>query len=125
MADRQVYMKLNATFFLQIINFWVTYSLLSRILLKPFVDYIDKKEEAQLLLLTNLNDQETSLTLLEEEKQQKLVDFKNHIHTRCVLPKPTSSLPESKIVFNVQPEKIDHLTTVIKNILIKAAQYDR
>ena len=117
-------MKPNATLLLQIANFWITYKFLNKILLKPFVDYIDKEEQSRLLLIKNLNAKETSLIQLEEQKQLNLADFKKHIQTHYVISKPTQQTTDSNISYNIHPEKISNLALAIKKILVKAVQYD-
>ena len=61
-------MRINATFFIQIINFWITYSFFKKLLLKPVVDLLNRRESARQNLFDGLKEKEIFLKQKVEEK---------------------------------------------------------
>lgn len=116
-------MKINATFLIQIINFWATYWVLSRILFKPFIDFIAQKELSQQILHDALRKQESIVNELTIQKQQNLEAFKQRISTQYVLPKIDSLTLGISHIPDYKVENIDTLTEKIKTVLVQAVNH--
>jgi hypothetical protein len=71
-------MHINATVFIQAINFGITYFFLRKILFKPVVQRIKQKETAKNMLLSTLKDKETLLLDLQNEKTENLQMFRQN-----------------------------------------------
>ncbi len=71
-------MHINATFFIQVINFGITYFFLKRILFKPFVQRIKQKESAKTMLQGILKEKDVLLSQLQHEKTQQLEQFRRN-----------------------------------------------
>ena len=68
---------INATVFVQAINFGITYLFLKKILFKPIVQRIEQKEAAKVMLLDALKAKDAFLLHLQNEKDENLEQFRN------------------------------------------------
>lgn len=71
-------MHINATVFIQAINFGITYLFLRKVLFKPVVQRIKQKETAKNMLLSAIKEKEVLLHALQNEKQENLVSFRQN-----------------------------------------------
>ncbi len=71
-------MHINATVFIQAINFGITYIFLKNVLFTPVVQRITQKETAKATLLAALKDKEMLLLVLQNEKTDNLQAFRQN-----------------------------------------------
>ena len=72
-------MNINITFFIQIINFFVTYKLLNVLFFKPIIKSIEKKKQKEESVNLKINNQEQVLLNLQKEKVEHVVSFQSHV----------------------------------------------
>lgn len=63
-------MNINATFFLQLINFYVFYWMIRVFLFKPAVDVIDQEDNAEAMLTDIVDQQKKSIEIKEKDRQR-------------------------------------------------------
>lgn len=101
-------MHINATVFIQAINFGITYLFLRKILFKPVVQRIKQKEAAKTMLLGTLKDKEALLLNLQNEKAENLQTFRQNskkLYTLDVICKqeiPATIAYKKDLVFQEQ-----------------------
>lgn len=104
-------MYLNATCIVQIVNFIITYLVLKKVLLTPFVAIMHKKLAAQHQRATQLAASEAAIGALTTDKVTQLADFQQRInHTYQQPAASTPTLPEltaSPNASQVTPEFIN------------------
>jgi len=75
-------MNINATIFIQAINFFIVYCILRIFLFKPVVLVIDHEQDELLALLGLINQQKKTIEIQEKERLRYRYDcheyFKNH-----------------------------------------------
>jgi len=71
-------MHLNVTFFVQGINFFITYKLLTAFFFGPIIQSIKEKKEKKEKLEAGIKQEETYLVTLEKEKHHNLSSFQAH-----------------------------------------------
>ena len=69
-------MNINVTFLIQIVNFLISYVVLSRFLLKPFILECYRQQRLKKGIANRLQKQEDDLHELITEKNRSLVDFR-------------------------------------------------
>ncbi len=69
-------MNINATVFIQAVNFGITYLFLKKVLFKPIVQRIEQKESAKEKMLGTIKNRETRLLDLQNEKTENLQTFR-------------------------------------------------
>lgn len=112
-------MQINCTVFIQVINFWLTYLFLSKILLKPLIDMLNKKESAKKTLTAHLNEKTLFIQNLLNKKNQDLIEFRNQIQIKYQAP--SIKLPEITTEFSYthNQEHIEKLIISSKNLIIE------
>lgn len=115
-------MHINATFFVQIINFWITYAVLHQLLFKFFVRAIEKKKAKQSNILSLISEKEKTVALLAQEKKDQLLEFKDYINKRYKLYATNvpagSSIPQSS---NLREKSVDK--EKIKDLIIQKVRH--
>ncbi len=96
-------MQINATFIVQIINFALTYVLLSRFLLYPFMALIHQKQASRHTLSAILENKILEEQLLIQSKENDLIAFRTYVHQAYQRPSPASAYYP-----NFQEQKIDN-----------------
>jgi hypothetical protein len=71
--------EINATFIVQIINFWITFWFLNKFLLKPVYLLIQRKLIARNNFLEKLATKEQQLLGLQSQKKELLDSFRLHV----------------------------------------------
>lgn len=112
-------MRLNVTFIIQIMNFWVTYFFLKKILFKPFASMLKHRDKARLQILEILKQKESFLKLKTEEKNNMLLEFQ-HLLKKRYAPAPFE-YPEIPLEIGYQKNQsdIENFILMSKDILIK------
>ncbi len=116
-------MQINVTFLIQIINFWVAYTILHKILLRPLVQLIDKKNAAKTTMIEGIKQKEHALARLQEEKNKNLEIFRHHVKSQYIfiIPRPVPMPPAS--VFLKDQQHIDSLAQAAEKLLIEKAPH--
>lgn len=114
-------MNVNATVFIQIINFWVTYVMLHKLLFKPFVRLIENKKVAKETLLGGLKEKELVVLNLQETKKSRLEEFRAYVRHQYAwrTPQlPPMPLLETSTTQQKDVELLSQKTTefLVKNI---------
>jgi hypothetical protein len=112
-------MRLNITFIIQICNFWITYFFLKKLLLKPLVMILNRREKTRQHIIDILKQKELFLKHKVEEKNKALLDFQLSLKKKYTLaPVEYLNIP---LEFTYQKNKgeIDALILVCKNTLIE------
>ena len=114
-------MQINATVIVQIINFWISYAMLHKLLFKPFVTLIEKKRDAKAMLVASLTSKEQAIITLQENKKQQLEDFKQYL--KITYQEPHANLRDipASATFSKHQDEIDQFTAYAKNLLIEKA----
>lgn len=114
-------MQINVTFVIQIINFWISYTVLHKLLFKPFVGLIHNKEAARDTLTNGLKAKEQRLLQLQEDKKKNLETFRSYIKAQY----PFKTVPLEKIppefAFTKNQDELDVLIASEKNLLLQKA----
>ena len=69
-------MNINSTFLIQSINFLITYKFLKKFLFKPIIESLNKKEEDQKILNSEIESIKDYVFHLEKEKSKNLDIFR-------------------------------------------------
>lgn len=114
-------MQINATFIIQIVNFWIMYVVLHKIILKPSVKLIASKMAAKKTMIDALKDKELLLLRLQDEKKKHLSDFKTYMKTAYQLPTPQVHEIMERPACKPNPEELERLVKTTKDLLIEKA----
>lgn len=71
-------MELNLTLLIQIINFYIAYKFLDKLLFRPIINEIDKRDATHKQIMHELKEKEAFLAQLQQTKQEQLLAFKKH-----------------------------------------------
>jgi|SRR5579862_4352164 len=112
-------MNINITFIIQIINFWVTYFMLHKLLFKPVFRHLHQKEFAKNLMLEKLKGKEKKLFVLQEKKSALLFDFRRHLQVAYSSPIIQQPAFVPDIFYKKNPEEIRVLIDESKTLLVK------
>jgi hypothetical protein len=112
-------MQINVTFIIQIINFWITYAILHKLLLKPVVRLVNNKEAGKAMLLNGLKEKEAALVRLQEDKKKNIDIFRNHLKTHYVFKQAQVLEIPASSVFNKKAEEIEALIATTKALLVE------
>ncbi|MFH1831540.1 MAG: hypothetical protein ABH827_01940 [bacterium] len=110
-------MDINVTLFVQIINFWITYFFLSRLLCKPIVAMRDQREKARKALLVSLQQRELSLVKKTEEKESLLQDFRLYLKKQYHVEQSQDIPIRSKLAYKKNEQEIKQLSDQAEKIL--------
>jgi F0F1-type ATP synthase membrane subunit b/b' len=112
-------MQINLTFFIQILNVFVSYWFLKRFMFKPVVDFLKARDEKEKKTKNILNTKEQNLLELERKKQEELEHF------QLLAKRESAVIEEKEIIIPVQSscfvdkQEIERLTEISKNILVR------
>jgi hypothetical protein len=112
-------MQINATFIVQIINFALTYVVLSRFLLQPFLILIQKKKAAQQALQAILENKGHEEAMLIRSKNDALASFKEHIKKTYQKPATHSIEFPVFVETTVDESHIKHLVKQAADLVVK------
>lgn len=112
-------MHINATCIIQIINFWISYAMLHKLLLKPFVRLIYQKKAARETLINGLKNKEHQLLQLQEEKKQHLESFRNYVQTHYTPKVAKIEAIPGEVFYTPDQHTIENLITHEKNLLFQ------
>lgn len=116
-------MNINATVFIQALNFGLTYFYLKKVLFKPIFQRIQQKEQAKNMLKKTLKDKEEYLLSLKNEKIKQLTQFrlylKKYYELKHLEPKEISST----LIYKKDEVRLSKLTQQGTNLLIEKVPY--
>lgn len=113
--------NINITFFIQVINFFVTYKLLNIFLFKPVIASIQKKKQNDELISAKIKQQEQVLLDLQKEKVGHVVSFQSHVKKDYPFISPYERMPFKYIEINQDVSNLDiaELTKDVSDWIIK------
>ena len=103
-------MQINVTFLLQIINFCATYFFLEKIILRPLVADLQKRDEFKNFLVAGIEKKEEQLVCVQEQKTTDLLLFQDELKRKYKTPSFTPK--DIPFVVNYQRDK-EHINQVI------------
>ena len=112
-------MQINCTVFIQIINFWVTYFFLRKILLEPAMEMINKKKHAKEALTNHLKEKEISINELIQQKGKELVEFREQVQFKYKKPEIKPLEIKTDLVYESDKKQIEELINSSKNLIIE------
>lgn len=112
-------MQINCTVFIQIINFWVTYFFLRKILLEPIVAVINKKKSAMDSLTSHLKEKEFNIDQLVKKKGKALVDFREQVQFKYKMPEIKPLEIQASLIYKSDKQQIAELINSSKNLIIE------
>ena len=117
-------MQINATFFIQIANFWITYYVLKIVLFGKFVEALERKRSRQAKIISLVADKERSVALLQNQKNQQLHDFKIYINQKypvdAAIKQPRELIkgyPQNDHFLNDAPSESVIVDALIKEVI--------
>lgn len=114
---------LNATFLVQIINFWIAYLFLSKLLFKPVVRLIRAKEAAKKRLQNDMKLRERALHELQEDKHRQQVDFKLYLQKQYMVSQPYRREDIEEPVYVCEDKEKEKLIAQARNFLVKKVSH--
>lgn len=112
-------MKINITLVVQIINFWITYFFLTRLLFKPMVAMLKAREVAREKMKDALKEREFFLKERVEEKTRALVEFRRYLKRTYAVEAAAVPVNVPEVGYKKNQAEIDSITVTSKNYLIK------
>lgn len=112
-------MQINCTVFIQIINFWVTYFFLRKILLEPVMTVINKKKSAMDSLTSHLKEKEIDIDELVKKKNSALVDFREQVQFKYKKPEIKPLEIKTDLIYKSDKQQIAELINSSKNLIIE------
>lgn len=112
-------MQINITFVIQIINFWITYGVVHKLLLKPFVARIRAKEATKTTLEDGIKTKETTLSRLHEDKKKNQEEFQSYLKKHYIFTTPQLQAIPITSTFVKDQKEIDALQATIKTLIIQ------
>ena len=112
-------MNPNLTFFMQVINFGITYWVLNKFMFKPVLLFLQKKKKKEKQELESIAQKEHELLQLHEKKEQELATFKEDMKGQyCFAPVKTPAVP-SKVACKVDEKEAEKLIKEAEGLLLK------
>lgn len=112
-------MQINCTVFIQIINFWVTYFFLRKILFEPAMEMINKKKHAKDSLINHLQEKELTIDELIRQKAKELIDFREQVQFKYKKPEIKPLEIKTDLVYESDKKRIEELINSSKNLIIE------
>ncbi len=114
---------LNATFLVQIINFWVTYLFLNRLLFRPIVQLLQAKEIAKKHLQRDMKLKEKALYDLQEDRHRQQVAFKMYLQKNYVADVPDGIEDVPEVTYVCDDVERKKLIDESRKILVKKVRH--
>lgn len=121
-------MNINCTVLLQIVHFWIAYTILRFLFFRPLLDLITTRKRQHKNILQAISDLEEHIGTAKRQRQKAwdlfhtFVDQKKPIvyYTASLVFAPPSQAPESP-ASTIQDQKhiVENLKTAIWNFLVK------
>ncbi len=112
-------MQFNITFFIQIINFYITYWFLNNFLFKSVINFIEKEKLKEAELNNAIKEKQNLLLNLEYKKSKELSDFQNKVN-KDYKAETVDALDVPKMSqINLDEKEIDKITKITKDMLVE------
>jgi hypothetical protein len=112
-------MNINITFVLQIANFWITYMFLKKLIFRPFLISIRKRDFARKMLLIKFKEKENQIIQKTKAKEQFIKDFRDKIKINYHIPViKYSDLPQDLSVEKFNNENNESMMIEGKNFIV-------
>jgi hypothetical protein len=112
-------MQINCTVFIQIINFWVTYFFLRKILLEPTIAMINKNKSAMDSLNKHLKEKEFDIDELIKGKNKALTNFREQVQFKYKKPEIKHLEIKTDLVYESNKQQVEALINSSKNLIIE------
>jgi NADH dehydrogenase/NADH:ubiquinone oxidoreductase subunit G len=116
-------MNINATVFVQALNFGLTYFYLKKILFKPIFQRIQQKERAKETLNKTLKEKEQNLLRLKNEKIEQLIQFRLYLKKYYELKQTQQQEIPTTLVYQKNEARLNTLTQQGTTLLIEKVPY--
>lgn len=112
-------MQFNITFFIQIINFFITYWFLNKFMFKPVIKFIKKRKQREKAFINKIKQKEELLLELEKQKKLELYNFQQKVKSKYKLSPITPSNIPTKIKIFIDTKEIKKMTDLATRILVE------
>ena len=112
-------MQINATFFIQLINFAITYWFLNKFMFKPVLSFLQNKKAKEKSFQEKLCLSEKILLEMEKDKQNSLEEFQENMVEKYEFVSPAKCKVPPEISYKVDKEETKKLTEKVKDILVE------
>jgi F0F1-type ATP synthase membrane subunit b/b' len=112
-------MKINITFFIQIINFTITYFVLKKLIFGPVIKSINQKNKEKELFLNFLKQEEIQLLEAQKQENDQLIDFQERMSQLYKKPKTKPIKVDLDITYQRNELEVQQLVAKIKDSLIE------
>lgn len=114
-------MLINITLVIQVIHFFITYAILSKLIFKPVLAQIQSRDKKEKDLTIDLENKKNLLLLKEHQKHQKLLNFQYKIKDKYPMPKKEIAKIDGGIGYTRNEKEVRCLAEKIKDLIIKEA----
>lgn len=118
-------MEINITLFIQVVHFYIVYFFLDIFFFRPFVAHITQKTEGYANATRKLQEKEISLSDLQDNKNQDLKLFQQHIQEHYVPPNKQHLEKISFAPLDVSQKNIDEAKNNIQSFIIERVCHAR
>ncbi|MCK4265382.1 hypothetical protein KAW80_03420 [Candidatus Babeliales bacterium] len=112
-------MEINITFFIQILNFYVSYRVLNKFIFSPVIQSLEKRKLEEQAILSEIAQNEAKIIDKEHLEKDELIAFQKKIIEQYPLPKTKPPGIKSIIGYKRNAATVKCLTGKIKKIILK------
>lgn len=116
-------MNINATLIIQIGNVLITYLFLDRVLFRPFVKMLAKRQQAQQNLIDSFKENEEYTESQIAEKRNDLLNFKKYIREEYKISPPTKPEFPDVAYYVKTKDEVDECVRRYTELLIQKAPH--
>ncbi|MCK4650796.1 hypothetical protein KAT08_01345 [Candidatus Babeliales bacterium] len=116
-------MHLNLTFFVQIVNFSITYLFLNKIMFRPILLFLKQKKEKEKSLQGKIAKKESDFLMLNKRKDEDLIKFRKNMKEQYIIAPVKLPSISSKVIGKVDKMKAKKLIHIVKDVLIKKVMH--
>lgn len=111
-------MKINLTFVLQLINFFVTYYMLHALLLRPLLAVIRKERSHEHGLREKLRQTLSRVRARKREQKEALVDFQESFEAKFTLEPLSTPSIDANIGYTKDQQQISQQIDRVKTLIV-------
>jgi hypothetical protein len=116
-------MDINITFLIQIINFGITYFFLNKILFRPVVYFLQKREILKQRVISKIAEKERDLDTVYSKKAADMLHFQSYLAKKYRFTKgPLLEIP-LRVTYQKDPEGIELLVQKGSALVLKEVGY--
>jgi len=118
-------MDINATFLVQIINFFVIYKVLTVFFFKPIIASLEEKKAKKESLEKSIKEKEEVLVSLEKQKKEEIKVFQEHVKTEYPFISPTETDKPVEMEVKIKKEAdTKELKNKVVDLLVSKVPHD-